>query len=65
MHGTHLYHDMGVAMVDCYYMHVWGPFELQLFIVHWVITDGALHCLQLWLSIGIFRLVHSDETTSS
>ena len=36
----HSYYDMGVAMVDCviviiYTLHVWGPLELQLFIVHW------------------------------
>ena len=42
MHGTHSCYDMGVAMVDCvivivYTLHVWGPSELQLFIVHWVI----------------------------
>ena len=45
MHGTHSYHDMGVAMVvtmvDCvivigYTLHVLGPLQLQLFfIVHW------------------------------
>ena len=34
----HSYYDMGVAMVDCvivivYTLHVWGPLELQLFIV--------------------------------
>ena len=38
----HSYYDMGVAMVDCvivivYTLHVWGPLEVQLFIVHWVI----------------------------
>ena len=42
MHRTHSYYDMGVAMVDCvivivYTLLVWGPLEVQLFIVHWVI----------------------------
>ena len=36
---THSYYDMGVAMIDCvivivYTLHVWGPLQLQLFIVH-------------------------------
>ena len=38
----HSHYDMGVAMIDCvivivYTLHVWGPLEVQLFIVHWVI----------------------------
>ena len=38
MHGIHSYYDMGVAMVDCvvvivYTLHVWGPLEVQLFMV--------------------------------
>ena len=38
----HSYYNMGVAMVDCvivivYTLHVWGPLEVQLFIVHRVI----------------------------
>ena len=45
MHGIHSYYDMGVAMFDCvivivyniYTLHVWGPLELQLFIVLCVI----------------------------
>ena len=33
-------------MVDCvivivYTLHVWGPLELQLFIVHWIIMPWA------------------------
>ena len=41
MYGTQSYYDMGVTMVDCiivivYTLHVWGPLELWLFIVHWV-----------------------------
>ena len=40
--GTHSYYDMDVAVVDCvtvnvYTLHVWGPLELLIFIVHWVI----------------------------
>ena len=39
---THSYYDMGVAMVDCvivivYTLHVCGPLELQLFLVHCII----------------------------
>ena len=40
--GTHSYYDMDVAMVDCvtvtvYTLYVWGPLELLIFIVQWVI----------------------------
>ena len=36
------YYDIGVAVDDCvivivYTLHVRGPLEVQLFIVHWVI----------------------------
>ena len=35
----HSYYDMGVltVIVIVYTLHVWGPLELQLFIIHWVI----------------------------
>ena len=29
MHGTHSYYDMGVAMVDCVIVIVWGPLEVS------------------------------------
>ena len=47
------YYDMGVAMVDCvivivYTLHVWGPLELQLFLLcTWLSREGKRDTLLL------------------
>ena len=55
--GTYSYYDMGVAVVDCvtvivYTLHVWGPLELLIIIVHWVIK--ILRRQQRWNLMVVF-----------
>ena len=65
----HSYYDMGVAMVDCviviivYTLHVWGPLEVQLFIVHTLgYQEKATETICSWnlMVESVAPCLHSD-----